>query len=344
MWAPRTVGSSSHQGRRALAAAFAALGSPPCLECRPRATPTSGRRGPSPRPRCGRSRPRPRRPAAAASVTAALEAVRRGEADHALVPIENSVEGSVSATLDELAVGDPLMVTREVLLPVSFALMVRPGTGLHARTPGSDPPARAAQCRRWLRDGAAGRRRRAGAVDRGRRGRAGRRQRRPRRRDRRADRGRALPARGAGPRRRGQRRRRHAVRARQPAGRAAAADRARQDVARGVHLRRPPGRAARGADRARGPRRQPDPDRVAPDRRAAGPLLLLDRLRGSRRRRPGRRGAVRAAPGLPGRAVPRLLPAGRPRRGRRGAARDAADKDAIYRDAAAWLGRIRTGG
>ena len=66
------------------------------------------------------------------SVTTALEAVRRGEADHALVPIENSVEGSVSATLDELAVGDPLMVTREVLLPVSFALMVRPGTGLHA--------------------------------------------------------------------------------------------------------------------------------------------------------------------------------------------------------------------
>src|SRR3990170_2181734 len=64
------------------------------------------------------------------SVAAALEAVRRGDADHALVPIENSVEGSVSTTLDELASGDPLMVTREVVLPVSFALMVRPGTAL----------------------------------------------------------------------------------------------------------------------------------------------------------------------------------------------------------------------
>ena len=64
------------------------------------------------------------------SVGAALEAVRRGDADHALVPIENSVEGSVSTTLDELAVGEPLMVTREVLLPVSFALMARPGTAL----------------------------------------------------------------------------------------------------------------------------------------------------------------------------------------------------------------------
>ena len=84
------------------------------------------------------------------SVTTALEAVRRGEADHALVPIENSVEGSVSATLDELAVGDPLMVTREVLLPVSFALMVRPGTGLHAVRRVATHPHAAAQCRRWL--------------------------------------------------------------------------------------------------------------------------------------------------------------------------------------------------
>jgi prephenate dehydratase len=84
------------------------------------------------------------------SVTAALDAVRRGEADHALVPIENSVEGSVSATLDELAVGDPLMVTREVLLPVSFALMARPGTALTAVRRVATHPHAAAQCRRWL--------------------------------------------------------------------------------------------------------------------------------------------------------------------------------------------------
>lgn len=84
------------------------------------------------------------------SVAAALEAVRRGDADHALVPIENSVEGSVSTTLDELASGDPLMVTREVLLPVSFALMVRPGTALtDVRRIATHPHAHA-QCRRWL--------------------------------------------------------------------------------------------------------------------------------------------------------------------------------------------------
>lgn len=84
------------------------------------------------------------------SVAAALDAVRRGEADHALVPIENSVEGSVSETLDELASGDPLMVTREVVLPVSFALMSRPGTGLHAVRRIATHPHAHAQCRRWL--------------------------------------------------------------------------------------------------------------------------------------------------------------------------------------------------
>lgn len=39
------------------------------------------------------------------SVPAALDAVRNGDAAAALVPIENSVEGGVTATLDELASG-----------------------------------------------------------------------------------------------------------------------------------------------------------------------------------------------------------------------------------------------
>jgi prephenate dehydratase len=84
------------------------------------------------------------------SVAAALDAVRNGEADHALVPIENSVEGSVAATLDELASGDPLMVTREVVLPVTFALLARTGTGLHTVRRVATHPHAHAQCRRWL--------------------------------------------------------------------------------------------------------------------------------------------------------------------------------------------------
>ena len=63
-----------------------------------------------------------------ANVTAALNAVRQGKADKAFVPIENSVEGVVARTLDELAVGEPLVVTAETTLPVTFALTVLPET------------------------------------------------------------------------------------------------------------------------------------------------------------------------------------------------------------------------
>jgi len=58
-----------------------------------------------------------------ANVTAALDAVRKGEANKALVPIENSVEGVVARTLDELASGEPLVITAETTLPVTFSLM-----------------------------------------------------------------------------------------------------------------------------------------------------------------------------------------------------------------------------
>jgi len=61
-----------------------------------------------------------------ANVTAALDAVRNGLAEKALVPIENSVEGVVARTLDELATGAPLVVSAETTIPVSFALMVLP--------------------------------------------------------------------------------------------------------------------------------------------------------------------------------------------------------------------------
>jgi len=60
-----------------------------------------------------------------ANVTAALDAVRLGKAHFALVPIENSVEGVVARTLDELATGEPLAIVGEVTLPVSFALMIK---------------------------------------------------------------------------------------------------------------------------------------------------------------------------------------------------------------------------
>jgi prephenate dehydratase len=81
------------------------------------------------------------------SVDAALAAVRAEEIGAAVVPIENSVEGGVPATLDALANGSPLRVLREELVPVTFVLAGRPGTALaDVRRIGSHPHAWA-QCR-----------------------------------------------------------------------------------------------------------------------------------------------------------------------------------------------------
>jgi prephenate dehydratase len=85
-----------------------------------------------------------------ASVQATLDAVRSGEADRAIVAIENSVEGAVTATLDELAAGPALTIVAEVLLPVAFALLAREGTALaDVKTVGGHPQAQP-QCRGWL--------------------------------------------------------------------------------------------------------------------------------------------------------------------------------------------------
>jgi prephenate dehydratase len=85
------------------------------------------------------------------SVADALDAVRSGDAGAAVVPLENSVEGSVAETLDELAGGDPLQIVREVLLPVSFALLGRAGTALADVKTVTTMPHAEAQVRGWLR-------------------------------------------------------------------------------------------------------------------------------------------------------------------------------------------------
>ncbi|MDN5797875.1 MAG: prephenate dehydratase [Intrasporangium sp.] len=85
-----------------------------------------------------------------ASVPAVLGALRAGEADAAMVPIENSVEGGVSATLDALASGDPLVIIGEVLVPITFVLCARGGMPLSSvRAVGTHSHAWA-QVRGWM--------------------------------------------------------------------------------------------------------------------------------------------------------------------------------------------------
>lgn len=84
------------------------------------------------------------------TVPAAMAAVRAGEADLACVPVENSVEGAVSATMDGLVVDEPLVAVAEVLLPVRFSVLVRPGaTAADVKTVASHPHA-LAQVQAWL--------------------------------------------------------------------------------------------------------------------------------------------------------------------------------------------------
>ncbi len=84
------------------------------------------------------------------SIAATLEAVRSGEAQRAVVPMESSVEGIVTATADDLAGGSGLLIRAETLLPIEFALLARQGTALtDIKTVGGHPQAEP-QCRRWL--------------------------------------------------------------------------------------------------------------------------------------------------------------------------------------------------
>ena len=89
-------------------------------------------------------------PHPAATTTAALDAVRSGEALAACVPIENSAEGAVPATMDGLVESPALVIVREVLLPVRFSVLVRPGTTAADVTSVASHPHGAAQTRRWL--------------------------------------------------------------------------------------------------------------------------------------------------------------------------------------------------
>ena len=88
----------------------------------------------------------------ARSIPEALDAVRAGDADAALVPVENSIGGAVGVTLDEMVAGSPLVITREVVLPVEFVLAARAGMTLPAVRSVAAHPQASTQCRGWLRD------------------------------------------------------------------------------------------------------------------------------------------------------------------------------------------------
>ncbi len=79
----------------------------------------------------------------------AFEAVDAGRATHAVLPVENSIEGTV-APVNDLLLEHDLTVTGETIVPVNHCLVAHPRTRLDAiRTVYSHPQA-LAQCRRFL--------------------------------------------------------------------------------------------------------------------------------------------------------------------------------------------------
>ncbi|MGZ4104354.1 MAG: prephenate dehydratase [Actinomycetota bacterium] len=85
-----------------------------------------------------------------ATVPDVVAAVAAGRADGGLVPIENSIEGSVNVTLDALAFGEGIQIEAEVVRPIRHALLGIAGTALDAISDISSHPHATAQCREYI--------------------------------------------------------------------------------------------------------------------------------------------------------------------------------------------------
>ena len=80
----------------------------------------------------------------------AIDDVIAGRAFRAIIPVENSVEGGVTATSDALAANPNIRIYGEYLVPVTFDLVARPGTKLEDIKIVSTHPVAYAQTRTWL--------------------------------------------------------------------------------------------------------------------------------------------------------------------------------------------------
>jgi prephenate dehydratase len=86
------------------------------------------------------------------SVPDVLDAVASGDLDFGVVPIENSIEGTVNFTQDALSFDYELLIQREVVLNIEHCLMAMPGTSLAEITTVLSIPVATAQCHRYLRE------------------------------------------------------------------------------------------------------------------------------------------------------------------------------------------------
>ncbi|MDE2940457.1 MAG: prephenate dehydratase [Chloroflexota bacterium] len=86
------------------------------------------------------------------TIPAVCRAVSDGLTDEGIVPIENSIEGSVVYTLDYLISETDLSIFHEVVLPIQHCLMIKPDTRTEDVRIIYSHPQSLAQCRRFLED------------------------------------------------------------------------------------------------------------------------------------------------------------------------------------------------
>ena len=83
------------------------------------------------------------------SIAQTLNAVAQKQAELAIVPVENSIEGSVAMTLDTLWQLDQLQIQQALVLPIEHKLLSRASTLEIIKTVYSHPQA-LGQCQKWL--------------------------------------------------------------------------------------------------------------------------------------------------------------------------------------------------
>ncbi|HUV57904.1 MAG TPA: prephenate dehydratase [Acidimicrobiales bacterium] len=89
-------------------------------------------------------------PVACDTIADLLGAVADASLDQGLVPIENAIEGTVSATIDGLVFDHDLVIEREIVIPIRLHLLARPGTSLAEVTSVRSYVHALAQCRGFL--------------------------------------------------------------------------------------------------------------------------------------------------------------------------------------------------
>jgi len=81
-----------------------------------------------------------------------LDAITNGDVDLGVVPIENSIEGTVNFTQDALSFDYDLLIQREIVMNIEHCLLALPGTTLRDVTTVMSIPVATAQCHRYLRE------------------------------------------------------------------------------------------------------------------------------------------------------------------------------------------------